>query len=62
MRQISHLHESALFTIPLKRLVEGVGWGGGGGGGVSESIKKGKLLTKTFFQIMLNEVLKICGK
>ena len=29
MRQISHLHESALFTIPLKRLVEGGGRGGG---------------------------------
>ena len=29
---------------------------------LSESIKKGKFVTKIFFHIMLNEVLKICGK
>ena len=33
------------------------GWGGGG---VSESVKKKNLSPKSFFQIMLNEVLKIC--
>ena len=32
---------------------------GGGGAGLSESVKKGKFV---FFQIMLNEVLKICEK
>ena len=28
----------------------------------SKSVKKGKFVTKIFFQIMLNEVLKSCGK
>ena len=36
-----------------------VGCEGGGGAGLSESVKKGKFV---FFQIMLNEVLKICEK
>ena len=31
-----------------------------GVGRLSESVKKGKFMTKIFFQIMLNEVLKIC--
>ena len=44
----------------MKGLKEG---GGGGGGGLSESIKKGKFRTKIFFfQIILDEVEKICGK
>ena len=29
---------------------------------VSEFVKKGKFVTNLFFQIMLNEVLKIFGK
>ena len=42
---------------------EGVEGGGGEGGGLSESIKKGKFRTKIFFfQIILDEVEKICGK
>ena len=40
---------------------KGVEVAGGGGGGF-ESIKKGKIVTKILFQIMLNEVLKICKK
>ena len=32
------------------------------GGGLSESVKKGKFVTKIFFQIMLNEALKSCRK
>ena len=33
-------------------------------GGLSESVKKGKFVTKIFFffHVMLNEVLKICEK
>ena len=31
-------------------------------GGVSESVKKGKFMTKIFFQIMLYEALKISEK
>ena len=34
----------------------------GWGGGVSESVKKGKFMTKIFFQIMLYEALKISEK
>ena len=30
--------------------------------GLSESVKKGKFVTKIFFQIILNEILKICVK
>ena len=33
-----------------------------GWSGLSGSAKKGKFVTKFFFQIMLNEVLKICEK
>ena len=38
------------------------GCSGGGGGGMSESIKKENLWRKSFFLLMLNEVLKICEK
>ena len=31
-------------------------------GGLSESIKEGKFVTKIFFHIMLNEILKYCEK
>ena len=41
--------------------IKGVGGGGGGGVGVNP-LKKENLGPKHFFQIMLNEVLKICGK
>ena len=37
------------------------GWGGEGRD-LSESFEKGKFVTKIFFQIMLNEVLKTCEK
>ena len=33
-----------------------------GVGGLNETVKKGKLVTEIFFQIMLNEVLTICEK
>ena len=37
-----------------KNIQETNGWGGGGGvRGVSESVKKGKFVTKVFFQVML---------
>ena len=36
--------------------------GGGGLGELSESVKSKTFMTKTFFQIMLKEVLKICEK
>ena len=35
-------------------------WPFKGIGGFSDSVKKGKFVKKPFFQIMLNEVLKIC--
>ena len=43
------------------------GGGGGGGGdggcrGLSESVKKGKFVTKFFFTEMMNEVLIICER
>ena len=31
-------------------------------GGLSQSVKKGKFVTKIFFQILLNEVLKVLEK
>ena len=33
--------------------------GGGGGGGLGQFVKKGKF-EKNVFQVLLNEVLKIC--
>ena len=42
--------------------IKGVGGGIGGGEGGGESVKTGKFITKIFFQIMLNEVVKICEK
>ena len=37
-------------------------WPSGVGGGLSEYVKKGKFLTKIFFSVNLNEVLKNCEK
>ena len=51
-------HQQKTFAM-LSRFQQLRGWGGGE---FSESVKKGKFMTEIFFQIMLNEVLKIYEK
>ena len=62
LRKISFLREHRQKTLVMLREDFGCLRGWGRGGRLSDSVKKGKFVTKYFFQIMMNEVLKICEK
>ena len=54
----SFIHESS--NVQSVDLARGGGGGGGGGGVLWANPLKKENLTKMFFQVLLNEVLKIC--